>query len=180
MAKMTRLQIGCCVIAVSFVLGTALQAEAFQRPPEPDVQQGPQDGPPPPPPMQPNRGPMDRAMHLGPPGKWWSDPHFAQRLGLTADQQKKMDAIFDQARLKLIDLSAALQKEEARMEPLLAAERPDEAKILAQIDHVAQARAELEKGNARMLLGLRGVLTQEQWNRLQSGVPGPNNQPPRR
>ena len=45
------------------------------------------------------------------------------------------------------------------MEPLLAADQPDEGKILAQIDRVAQARAELEKANARMLLGLRRVLT---------------------
>jgi hypothetical protein len=36
---------------------------------------------------------------------------------------------------------------------------------------VAQARAELEKANARMLLGFRGVLTQEQWKKLQAEDP---------
>jgi len=54
------------------------------------------------------------------------------------------------------------------MEPLLAADQPDEGKILAQIDRVAQARAELEKANARMLLGLRRVLTSDQWKTLQA------------
>lgn len=96
---------------------------------------------------------------------------MVQRLGLTTDQQKRMDDIFQQHRLKLIDLNAAVQKEEVIMEPLIQAEQPDEAKIVAQIDRVAQARAELEKANARMLLGIRRVLTQEQWNKLNTGGP---------
>jgi periplasmic protein CpxP/Spy len=81
--------------------------------------------------------------------------------------------------LKLIDLSAALQKQEAIMEPLVEADRPDESQVLAQIDRVAQARAELEKANARMLLGFRGVLTQDQWKKLQAEDP-PHRGPERR
>jgi Spy/CpxP family protein refolding chaperone len=94
-----------------------------------------------------------------------------QKLGLTADQQKRIDGLFQQSRLKLIDLSAAVQKEEAILEPLLEADRPDESQVLAQIDRVAQARAELEKANARMLLGFRGVLTLEQWKKLEPEGP---------
>ncbi|HTC89809.1 MAG TPA: periplasmic heavy metal sensor [Bryobacteraceae bacterium] len=127
-----------------------------------------QDGPPP---MRPNRPPMERAFHGGPPGRWWMDPMLVQKLGLTADQQKRIDTQFQQSRIKLIDLSAGLQKEEALLEPLLEADRPDESQVLAQIDRVAQARAELEKANARMLLGFRGVLTLEQWKKLQSERP---------
>ena len=110
---------------------------------------------------------LERALG-GPGGKWWTRPDTAQKLGLTADQIKKMDDIFQQHRLKLIDLDAAVRKEEVIMEPLISAEQPDEAKIVTQIDKVAQARAELEKANARMLLGIRRLLTQEQWNRLKS------------
>ncbi len=131
-----------------------------------------QDGPPPP--MHPNRPPMERAFHAGPPGRWWMDPMLAQKLGLTGDQQKRIDVLFQQSRLKLIDLSAGLQKEEAILEPLVEADKPDEAQVLAQIDRVAQARAELEKANARMLLGFRGVLTQEQWKKLQTEDPHPH------
>ena len=40
--------------------------------------------------------------------------------------------------------------------------------MLAQIDQTAQARAQLEKANARMLLSLRGVLTSDQWTKLQT------------
>ncbi len=98
---------------------------------------------------------------------------MAQKLGLTADQQKKMDEIFQQHRLKLIDLNASLQKEEAILEPLVESDQPEESKIATQIDRVAQARAELEKANARMLLGIRRVLNPDQWKKLQVGVSQP-------
>jgi Spy/CpxP family protein refolding chaperone len=119
-------------------------------------------------PMAPHRPPMERAFRMGPRGRWWNNPEVAQKLGLSTDQQKKMDDIFQQSRLKLIDQHAAVEKEETILEPLLSAEQPDETRVLAQIDKVAQARAELEKANARMLLGLRGVLTTAQWKTLQT------------
>jgi protein CpxP len=121
--------------------------------------------------MEGGRPPMERAFHLGPRGRWWNNPDVAQKLGLNADQQKKMEAVFEQSRPALMDLSATVHKEEAAMEPLLAADQPDETKILAQIDRLAQARAELEKANARMLLGLRRLLTPEQWKTLQANEP---------
>jgi periplasmic protein CpxP/Spy len=116
---------------------------------------------------------MERTFHAMPPGRWWTDPGLVQRIGLTPDQQKKIDGIFQQSRLKLIDLSAGLQKEETVLEPLLEADRPEEATILLQIDRIAQARAELEKANARMLLGFRSVLSQDQWKKLQADGPRP-------
>jgi Spy/CpxP family protein refolding chaperone len=115
-------------------------------------------------------GPGGR-LRMGPPGRWWDDPEFVKRLGLSDEQQTKMDEIFNTNRLKLIDQFAAVQKEEAIMEPLVAADPPDENKLLAQIDRVAQARAELEKANARMLLGIRRQLTHEQWLKLKAERP---------
>jgi protein CpxP len=115
---------------------------------------------------KPGPPPMERAFQGRMHGRWWNDPKVAQEIGLTADQQKKMDDIMQQNRLKLIDLNAGLQKQEAIMQPLMEADQPDESRILAQIDAIAQARAELEKGNARMLLGIRQVLTPDQWKKL--------------
>jgi protein CpxP len=128
----------------------------------------------PPPPMQSSRPPMERAFHgrggpgggLG--GRWWDNPQLASDLNLSTDQKKKMEDIFQQNRLKLIDLHASLQKEEVTLEPLMGADSPDEGRVLGQIDKVAQARAELEKSNARMLLAMRQVLTQDQWTKLKA------------
>jgi protein CpxP len=117
---------------------------------------------------RPGPPPMERAFQGRMHGRWWDNPRLVQQIGLTTDQQKKMDDIMQQHRLKLIDLNAALQKQETIMQPLMEADQPDEGKILAQIDAIAQARAELEKGNARMLLGIRQVLTPDQWKKLQA------------
>jgi periplasmic protein CpxP/Spy len=151
------------------------------QPAQPAAAPQPPGGPPPMParirngervmPMQPSRPPMERALMPGLPGSWWDNPEMVQKLGISSDQQKKMDIIFLANRLKLVDLNATLQKEEITMEPLVAADTPDETRILSQIDKVAQARAELEKANARFLLGIRRVLTADQWKKLQAERP---------
>jgi Spy/CpxP family protein refolding chaperone len=128
-------------------------------------------------------GGMGAAFHIGPPGMWWKNPSLVQKLTLTPEQTKKMDDIFQSSRIQLIDLHANVEKQNALLEPLLSANPPDTAKALAQIDKVAQARAELEKGNAKMLLGIRGVLTPDQWTKLHAqpgrpqGAPGGPGQP---
>src|SRR5215469_16311852 len=110
---------------------------------------------------------MRPGMRIGPPGIWWKNPDLIQKLSITADQQKRMDDIFQQSRLQLIDLKANVEKQEVTLEPMLSANPPDTNKVLAQIDKIAQARAELEKANARMLLSIRTVLTPDQWTKLQ-------------
>lgn len=102
------------------------------------------------------------AMH----GMWWKNPDLVKSLNITSDQQKRMDDIFQKSRLELIDLKAALEKQEVILHPMLDENPPDTNKVLAQIDRVAQARADLEKSNARMLLGIRAVLTPDQWTKL--------------
>jgi periplasmic protein CpxP/Spy len=113
-------------------------------------------------------GPMERSFRGGEHGRWWDKPEIAQQVGITDDQKKQMDDIFQQHRLQLIDLNAALQKQEVLLHPLLEADQPDETKVLSQIDAIAQARADLEKENARMLFGIRKVLTPDQWQKLKA------------
>lgn len=118
---------------------------------------------------QPHLG-FHHGMH-GSPGKWWDNPNIAQQLNLTSDQQKKMDEVFEQNRAALAQLHSALHQQEQVMEPLMQAEHPDEAQIDAQIDRLAQARAELEKAHSRMLLSIRALLTQDQWEKLRALQP---------
>jgi Spy/CpxP family protein refolding chaperone len=142
------------------------------------IAQQPDGGPPPGGPGQrgprtdQNRGGWGEGMRpgfrIGPPGMWWHNPDLIQKLALTPDQQKRMDDILQQSRLQLVDLRANVEKQELLMGPMLAANPPDTNKVLAQIDHTAQARAELEKANAKMLLGIRNVLTPDQWSKLQT------------
>ena len=132
-------------------------------------------GPPPSTPPSPHRFHMVRGMsdgmrdgfRIAPPGMWWKNPDLVTKLNLTADQQKRMDDIFQKSRLELIDLKATLEKQEVVLQPMLAENPPDTNKVLSQIDSIAHARADLERANARMLLGIRGVLTPDQWTKLQ-------------
>ncbi|MDR3741003.1 MAG: Spy/CpxP family protein refolding chaperone [Terracidiphilus sp.] len=120
-----------------------------------------------PPEMGPHRPPMERSFEgPGPFGRWWNSPKMIEKLKLTDDQRKAFDQILDEHKAKLIDLRANLEKAELPMHSLMDAEQPDEAKILAQIDKTVQARAELEKANARFLLALRSKLTPEQWKQM--------------
>ncbi|SFS08915.1 protein refolding chaperone Spy/CpxP family [Granulicella pectinivorans] len=112
------------------------------------------------------RGGMRGEGRIVPPGMWWKNPELATRIGLTADQTKKMDDIFLQARIKLIHMKASLEEEELLLEPLINANPPDSAKALAQIGRIADTRADLEKANAGMLLSIRAVLTPDQWTKL--------------
>ena len=116
-----------------------------------------------------HRPPMEQAFVGGPGlgGRWWDNPRVADKLKLTDDQRKAFDQILLDHREKLIDLRANVEKAELAMEPLVRADQPNESSILAQIDKVAQARAELEKANARYLLALRSKLTPDQWKQVQ-------------
>lgn len=114
-----------------------------------------------------HRPPFERAMGPeGDHGRWWNNPKVIDALKLTDAQRKEMDANLLAHRERLVDLHANLQKAELEMEPLMGDDQPNEAKILAEIDKVAAARAELEKANARFLLGIRAKLTPDQWKAL--------------
>jgi len=125
-----------------------------------------------------HRPPMERAFGPeGDHGRWWNNPKVVERLKLTDDQRKAFDGILQQHREKLVDLRGSVEKAELALEPLMREDQPNETAILAQIDKVAQSRAELEKANARFLLAIRAKLTPEQWKQLQAdraehGQPG--------
>ena len=116
-----------------------------------------------------HRPPFERALGVnGDHPHWWNNPKMIDKLKLTDDQRKAMDATLLQHRTTLIDLRGSLEKAELNLEPLMSEDQPNEAQILAQIDTVAQARAELEKANARFLLAIRSKLTPDQWKQLQA------------
>jgi periplasmic protein CpxP/Spy len=114
-----------------------------------------------------HRPPMERALGLNG-GRWWNNPDMIEKLKLTDDQRNAMDQILLDHRKDLIDKRGAVEKAELELEPLMQDDQPSEAQVLAQIDKVAQARAELEKANARFLLAIRAKLSPQQWTDLKA------------
>jgi Spy/CpxP family protein refolding chaperone len=105
---------------------------------------------------------------LLPPGTWWRDQQVATAIGLSADQQKKIDGLFLEARVQLIHMHATLEENQLRLDDTLSAPALDAAKAQKEIDEAADTRASLEKAEAHMLLSIRGVLSTDQWTKLQN------------
>ena len=116
---------------------------------------------------------MRGGLQLGPPGRWWDDKEFAQELGLTAAQARRMDEIFQANRGALLGLYRSLEHEESTLAQLTTGNHLHEEQIFQQIDRVSRARAALEKANAHMLLQIRRQMTDEQTARLDQHRPKP-------
>jgi Spy/CpxP family protein refolding chaperone len=110
-------------------------------------------------------------LQFGPPGvRWWDDHGFAKSLKLRPEQQTRMDAIFEQNRGALLSGLNDVRQAETQLEQLSKSGSPDEAALFAQIDRVAQARAELEKANTHLLLQIRKEMDAEQIKRLEKAT----------
>jgi Spy/CpxP family protein refolding chaperone len=157
----------------ALMAGLAPWAAAFQAPAAGPAQAEPprferwRQGPGPGPGRFRERGPLPpgpRGPGMG--RAWWKNPEVVRELELTPAQVEQIEkAVYDH-RLKLVDLRADVERQELRLQPLVEAERPDEAKVGAQLDQVLAARGRLEKANTMMQLSVRRVLSPEQWKKL--------------
>jgi len=98
------------------------------------------------------------------PQKWWNSEPYVHELGLTPDQSRRLEEIFQQAAPNERALKKALDEAEAQLERLMA--KPDDKAALEQIERVVTARANLIRSHSVMLFRMRRVLTAEQWTRL--------------
>jgi Spy/CpxP family protein refolding chaperone len=161
-------------VALMVTFSAALALGQAPGPPPPGAGQAPPQGPGDQGPQRPGHfGAGERhgpGMEILPPGLWWTNPEVIAKIGLTVEQQKRIQDIFLQSRTQLEHLRDQLEEQQHVLQPMLDANPPDEAKALAQIGKIADTRAELEKTDAKMLLTIRGVLTAEQWTKLRSGM----------
>ena len=151
-----------------FVATLLLCAAAVAQPPQggPGIQEGPGFGG-----HHRNFGQSPDGGRTGLWSRWWKNAEVVKTIGLSDPQLQKIEQIFLDSRMKLVDIHATLQKEEIKLEPLLEADNPDEGAVLASIDRIAAARANLEKANAQMAFAIRRVLTPEQWKQLRAMRP---------
>ena len=127
----------------------------------------------------PNEAPLiaNRAVGLAPvttysvTTAWWTNAALMTRLGLTDAQKSRIEATFEANRQNLISSKELLEKEEAQLAKMLAAETVDRSSAFTQINRVIQARGEMERINAGMTLEMREQLTSAQWTQLQSTQP---------
>ena len=93
--------------------------------------------------------------------KWWQSDRYKKELGLTAEQTRRMEEIFQKALPQLKAQKSALDEAEVKFERLV--EHGDDIVVMGQINVVEAARADLNKSRALMLYGMRKVMTRDQW-----------------
>lgn len=110
-------------------------------------------------------------------GKWWENSEVAKKLQLSDDQVSKLNDIFYDHRLKLIDEQAEVEKQNLKLQRILDQDNPDEGQVGTQVDQELAARGRLEREFTMMNLDLRKVLSVAQWRQLkamQEEHDGPN------
>ncbi len=101
-----------------------------------------------------------------PDGKWWKRPRISEQIGLTGEQQDQIEKIFVRSRTKLIDLRADLEKKQLLLGEAMEDKSAERRDVEKKIELVENARAELQKARALMILDIKQVLKPDQWERL--------------
>ena len=116
------------------------------------------------------------AMAQGmPPGKWWRKPEIAQILGLTTEQQNKLESVWLGASSELIDLKAEVEKQNIALRIELDRSQLDRKAVQNAAARLNIARGRLFERELMMLVDMRGVLSDAQWTRMRNVLDRINN-----
>lgn len=121
--------------------------------------------PPPPPPAdggasEARGGDDDRMM------RHWSE--IADQLALDDKQRADVEKLYYDSRTARVDISAREEKARLELERLMMDPASEEKAILKAFDAQSAAETDLRKNRLMLHLGLRKVLTPEQWTQLAS------------
>jgi len=102
-----------------------------------------------------------------PPGKWWENQRFINHVGLADEQQDQIrEVVFAHAR-RMIDLKADVDKAGLDLAESVDQQDFDPAPVRAAYAVFQTARQKLENERFEMLLGVRQILTYEQWQKIE-------------
>jgi heavy-metal resistance protein len=103
-----------------------------------------------------------------PPGKWWRQERLIQNLGLTQEQQSRLDGIFDAAAEELIDQKAEVEKRAVALRREMEQANPGRQNVQRAAEALNQARGRLFVRELMMFVDMRDVLSEDQWTRFRS------------
>jgi hypothetical protein len=101
-----------------------------------------------------------------PPGKWWRRPEVIQMLSLSDEQQNRLEAISVKAANELIDLRGEVEKSNVALRAELDQPQLNREAIRRIAVHLNEARGRLFERELMMLVDMRSVLSDAQWNRM--------------
>lgn len=101
------------------------------------------------------------------PRKWWVDPQDRASLGISDQQSALIEAVWQKSLPQLRDGWQKLHALEDVLDQMIR-NSADEPAVIAQIDHVENTRAEMNKVRQLMLYRMNRVLTPEQRDKLKA------------
>ncbi|HTJ29259.1 MAG TPA: hypothetical protein VL346_02075 [Acidobacteriaceae bacterium] len=104
---------------------------------------------------------------FGPAGRWWDDKSVIRSIGITRDQQRRMDTIFDANKSAILSSYKNFLKEQAHLDTVNKDPKADQAATFAAIDAVNNARSSLQKATAQMFLAIRHEMSSAQLEKLE-------------
>ena len=127
--------------------------------------------------MCPMAGGMERIHHggpggMGPMGGMHGILSRAEELALSKEQADTIRDLGAKWAEQRVDLTAAVEKARIRLASLLRAREIDMQDVEKQLDAVFQAQKELQLGHIRHMAKVRKVLTDDQREKISTGLMG--------
>lgn len=91
-----------------------------------------------------------------------------ERIGLTDEQKETMRATMERTQSRFEELKQRVERETTALAELAKPERVDEKALLAQLNKVLEAEAEVKRLHLTTLAAIKNTLTPEQQNKLRA------------
>jgi Spy/CpxP family protein refolding chaperone len=104
------------------------------------------------------------------PGKWWHRPEVIKQLELSPQQQERLDDIFRTAANELIDARGEVEKQQVALRGELERPQIRRKDLQAIAAKLSEARGKLFERELMMLVDMRAVLTDPQWDQLRRHI----------
>jgi Spy/CpxP family protein refolding chaperone len=96
-----------------------------------------------------------------------------QLLNLGEEQRKRIVETIQRAQAQFTDVQWQLEVEQASLQSLVRADRPDEKQVGAQLEKVLRLESEMRRGHLLLMVRLKNELTAEQQAKLRELRPRP-------
>ncbi len=100
------------------------------------------------------------------PGRWWRSPELSKDMGLTDREKQMLDDMFAKNRNALIDLRSDIEKEQLKLEDILAKDPVNESAAKAQFKRVEEKREKIAFERFQFILDARKLLGPERFRIL--------------
>jgi len=99
-------------------------------------------------------------------GRWWHVEEIAGQLQLSADEIQRLDAAYEAARIRMIEIRSQVEIERVKLRSLMEQPNFDENEVMAQHQNQETARRRLSEERFKFLLEVRKIVGHDRFVQL--------------